>query len=79
MNIWKGKEVLNVCFMNPEYLSEWQCRGEPMNINTILAWARVWNLVPCPQIPLFEVTTDKEEADIRVKFSGNQQQEQNSR
>ena len=65
--------MLKVYFMNPEDITKVKCRGEPMSINTILAWARVWNLVPFPQIPLFKVTENKEEAEIRVKFkfSGN--------
>ena len=54
--------------MNPKDITKVKCRGESMSINTILAWARVWNLVPFPQIPHFEWTEDKEKADIRVNF-----------
>ena len=56
--------------MNPEDIEdwEWKCRGEPMNVNTILAWARVWNIAQYPEIPYFEVTEQKQEADIRVEF-----------
>ena len=59
--------------MNPEDITRVKCGGEPISINTILAWARVWNLVPFPEIPSFKVIDKKSEADIRVliKYSGN--------
>ncbi len=68
--IWKGREDLKVCFMNPDELDSWKSRGEPMNINTVLAWAQVWN-VPffSDTIPYLDWTVKAEKADIRVKFS----------
>ena len=57
--------------MNPDFIDKWKCRGEPMNINTIFAWARVWNIVPYPEIPKFEVVDSAKKADIRVQFSSN--------
>ena len=59
--------------MNSYELDEWgwKCRGEPLNTNTIIAWARVWNFVEFPNIPSIEVTELREEAHIRVQFSGN--------
>ena len=56
--------------MNPDDIDDWwRCRGELMSINTILAWARVWNLVPYPEIPVFEMVEIAQRADIRVQFS----------
>ena len=68
--IWKEKRVLNVYFMNPGDIEVWgwRCRGKPVSINTIIAWARVWNY---PEIPNFEVVDKAKKADIRVCFSGN--------
>ena len=43
-----------------------------MNIDTILAWAQVWNLTPYPGIPVIEETKDMKSAEIRLKFSGIQ-------
>ena len=59
--------------MNPEDIDEWgwRCRGEPMDINTLFAWARVWNFIEYPEIPSFEVVKIDEQADIRVQFSSN--------
>ena len=70
--IWKGRQQLNVYFMNSDDIDEWgwKCRGEPMNKNTILAWARVWNFVKYPEIPIFESNDRADKADIRVLFSG---------
>ncbi len=68
--IWKGREALKVHFMNPDELDNWKSRGEPMNFNTVLAWARVWN-VPLfrDTIPYLGWTEVAEKADIRVKFA----------
>ena len=67
--------MLKVYFINPDYIDEcgWKCRGEPINVNTILAWARVWNILPYPTIPRFELVEDdkKVRPDIRVQFSSN--------
>ena len=62
-----------VCFMNSDDIDdlEWKCRGEPMDANTILAWARVWNIVPYPEIPKFVMEDRVVKADIRVQFSSN--------
>ena len=71
--IWKGRQALKVHFMNPDFIDNWKCRGEPMNINNILAWARVWNIAEYPEIPYFEIEERKNrKADIRVKFSGTE-------
>ena len=40
-----------------------------MNVNTIFAWAEVWNVVPYPEIPKFEFGERVSRADIRVQFS----------
>ena len=48
----------------------WKCRGQLIDINTILAWARVWNIISYPNIPKFEMTEKAEEADIQVQFIG---------
>ena len=71
---WRGRRVLKVYFMNPESIDEWgwKCRGDPMNIITIFAWARVWNIVEIPGIPHFEMSEIARHADIRVQFSSNQ-------
>ena len=42
-----------------------------MDANTILAWARVWNLVPYSEIPKFVWEDLVQRADIRVQFSSN--------
>ena len=70
--VWGGRQQLKVYFMNPDDIDEWgwRCRGEPMNKNTILAWARVWNFSGFPMIPLFENFDLAKNADIRVQFSG---------
>ena len=57
--------------MNEEKLEDWRCRGEPMTVNTIIAWARVWNVVMHEEIPTFDLTYRAKRADIRVEFSGN--------
>ena len=69
--VWKGRKLLKVYFMNPDDIDDWgwKCRGEPMNINTIFAWARVWNFVGFKEIPTFEFVEIASQADIRVKFS----------
>ena len=69
--IWNGREVLKVYFMNPDDIDDWgwKCRGEPMNIYTVIACARVWNFVEYPEIPFFDVTERVKKADIRVQFS----------
>ncbi len=56
--------------MNPDELDGWKSRGEPMNMSTVLAWARVWN-VPffSDTIPYLSWTEVAEKADIRVIFS----------
>ena len=61
-----------VYFMNAGDLDdwEWNCGGEPLNSSTVMAWARVWNIAPYPEIPLFKETQIAAKADIRVKFSG---------
>ena len=71
--IWKGRQQLKVYFMNPHDVDEWgwRCRGEPMNISTIFAWARVWNFVEYPEIPSIELSERADQADIRVQFSSN--------
>ncbi|XP_064383859.1 uncharacterized protein LOC135332881 isoform X2 [Halichondria panicea] len=68
--IWKGRETLNVYFMNPDVLDNWKSRGEPMNFNTVLAWARVWNVsIFSDAIPSLAWREKAEKADVRVKFS----------
>ena len=69
--VWRDRQVLRVYFMNPDDIDdlEWKCRGEPLNTNTILAWAQVWNIVPYPEIPKFEMIERASRADIRVQFS----------
>ncbi len=59
--IWEGREALKVYFMNPEELDD---------CNTVLAWARIWN-VPFfrDTIPYLAWTEHAEKADIRVMFS----------
>ena len=69
--VWRDRQTLKVYFMNPDDIDDWRCRGEPMNINTIFAWARVWNIAPYPEIPKFEMIERASRADIRVKFSSN--------
>ena len=71
--IWKERHRLSVYFMNPDDIDDWgwRCRGEPMNISTIFAWARVWNFVEYPEIPSIELSGIARRADIRVKFSSN--------
>ena len=72
--MWHGRQVLNVHFMNPDDIDnkfEWHCRRKTMNVNTIFAWARVWNYVGLPMIPVLKYTERADRADIRVKFSGN--------
>ena len=65
--------MLNVYFMNADDLDEmgWRCRGEYLNVQTILAWARVWNFIGYPEIPMFELVERLDKSDIRVKFSSN--------
>ena len=48
----------------------WKCRGQLIDINSILAWARVWNIPSYPKIPTFEMTAKAEEADIQIQFIG---------
>ena len=69
--VWSGRENLRVYFMNPDDIEKWRwkCRGEFMDFNVILAWARVWNSVQYQDIPFLERTDHPGEADIRVKFS----------
>ena len=77
--VWEERQSLKVHFMNPDDIMDpenaddkkwgWRCRGEPMNINTIFAWARVWNFVGFEEIPTFEFVEIARRADIRVKFS----------
>ena len=59
--------------MNPDDIDDWgwKCREEPMDAHTIFAWARVWNLVPYPEIPKFVWEDLVSRADIRVQFSRN--------
>ena len=66
-----GKDTLNVYFVNPDDIEDWgwKCRGQLIDINAILAWARVWNILPYPNIPMFEMTEKAEKADIQVQFS----------
>ena len=66
------RDQINVFFKNPEDIEEWRCRGQPMNINTILEWAKVWNppVGKYKKIPQFAVTEKQNTADIRVEFSG---------
>ncbi|XP_064383865.1 uncharacterized protein LOC135332883 isoform X3 [Halichondria panicea] len=71
-NIWTGKDVLFVLFLNPEILEQekWKCEGSVLNIGNILAWAEAWNTNKCPNIPTFKKTERPERAHIRVKFAG---------
>ncbi len=59
--------------MNPDELDivNWKCRGQPMTINTVLAWARVWNVsINNDTIPYIDWTEYAKNADIRVIVSG---------
>ena len=71
-NIWTGKDVLFVHFLNPEILEQekWKCEGSVLNIGNIVSWAEAWNTNKCPNIPTFKKTERPERADIRVKFTG---------
>ena len=72
-NIWPaGKDVLFVCFLNPEILEQekWKCDYGVLNINIILSWAGAWVSRKCPNIPFFKKTDRPDSADIRVKFEG---------
>ena len=71
--IWSERQQLKVYFMNPDDINDWgwRCRGEPMNISTIFAWARVWKFVEYPEIPSIELSERAQRADIRVQFSSN--------
>ncbi len=68
--IWKGREKLNVYFMNTEILEGWRIGVTP---EKILEWASVWKRDPDPnsKVPKFERTMSITRADIRVDFSGN--------
>ena len=71
--VWKGRQSLKVYFMDADGFDDlqWKCRGNPMNIETIFSWARVWNFVGFEEIPSFEFIEIASRADIRVKFSSN--------
>ena len=71
---WRRGQVLKVYFMNPDDIDVWgwKCRGDPLNIITIFAWARVWNIVQIPEIPYLEMSELAKNSDIRVQFSSNQ-------
>ena len=71
-NIWTGKNVLYVHFLNPDILKQenWKCGRAVLNIENILAWAAAWNTKKCLSIPIFENTDRADSADIRVKFEG---------
>ncbi len=67
--IWKGVNVLKVFFFNVEFIDNWKSKGEPMNVNTIIAWANAWQPWKGAGIPRFERTELVNKADIRVKFT----------
>ena len=49
---------------------KWKRRGVLVNYYHLLSWARIWNSTDSLMIPSFEVTTNVQNADIRVQFSG---------
>ncbi len=71
-NIWTGKNILFVHFLNPDILKQenWKCGKAVLNIENILAWAATWNTKKCLSIPIFENMDRADSADIRVKFEG---------
>ena len=67
--VWEGRQVLRVFFMNPEVLRGWKYRGREITTEMIMEWASVWE--QASSAPQFTVTPRVGKADIRVKFSGN--------
>lgn len=65
--IWRGRDVLKVYFMNPDYLSQ---GTYPLTLATVVSWAKTWSTSLVPNIPKFEQTDSVENADIKVKFGG---------
>ena len=64
--LWKGRERLNVYFMNPEVLVSWDIG---VTTQQTLDWAnKAWSKSNVPQ---FIVCDSIRRADIRVKFAGN--------
>lgn len=62
--MWKGREVLLVYFLNPEYLVH-----SSVNVNKVLDWAKKWSV---GDIPKFERADSPEVADITVEFGGKE-------
>ena len=70
--IWKDRQQLSVYFLNDEFIDAWKCRSESMTVETIMAWAKVWNSPGYDNIPelvMKERNSRERTADIRVKFS----------
>lgn len=68
--IWGSRTILTVFFLNPSMLDTWMCGKMPMNTANVLAWAGVWNTPMYDKIPKFEEIDSRDEADIRVEFTG---------
>ena len=68
--LWKGRQVLKVCFMKPDDLKGCKSKeGKEMTTEMIMEWANVWSTT-CPDVPQFVINEKEAKADIRVKFSG---------
>ena len=72
--IWAGRQVLNVIFLNGEFISDnrWRCGAAMLTLQNIMDWARVWNsplVDSIPKLKMIEIQKAGSKADIRVKFS----------
>ena len=63
--------ILTVHFLNPGILEDehWKCgHAGPLTVDTILAWATVWNSPTAKYPRIAEGLATKEKAHIRVEF-----------
>ena len=72
---WLGRQTLSVYFMNEDFIEQhgWRCGLSSMTVDTIMAWANVWNSPGYEKIPRLvrtDLSTQTRRADIRVQFSG---------
>ena len=70
--IWKDRQQLTVHFLNDDIIEGWRCGSGPMTVETIMAWAQVWNSPGHDNIPKLvkdERNSRERTADIRVQFS----------
>lgn len=51
-------------------LETWLCDDKKISTATILAWAAEWNTPLYDVIPKFKETDSRDDADIRVEFTG---------